>query len=75
MLNFISVYAVRQALKEHLLWALCAALSTERPVRFGPNLRVLYPDGCSAKPFSAIAVERASEMCSQAITMKPARVC
>lgn len=40
-MKFISLASVSQALKERRCWAFCAAMSTNWPVIFGPNLRLL----------------------------------
>ena len=40
-MKFISLHAVRHALKEHDIWTFCAAMATDAPVCFGPNLRLL----------------------------------
>jgi hypothetical protein len=41
-MKFISLRSVLHALKERRCWALCAAITTDRPLIVGPNLRVLH---------------------------------
>lgn len=40
-MKFISAQSLYHALKERKYWALCAAMSTDKPVPVGPNLRRL----------------------------------
>jgi hypothetical protein len=40
-MKFISLSAVRHALKEHRFWTFCAAMATDQPMSFGPNVRLL----------------------------------
>lgn len=41
-MKFISLSSVLQALKERRWWAFCAAMGTDVPVAFGPNVRLLW---------------------------------
>ncbi len=67
MVKFVSIYAVQLALRERSLWALCAALSTERPVLFGPNLRVLRSDARSDTHSGASTLDQVGGKFSQVI--------
>lgn len=40
-MRFISLTAVFHALKERRFWSFCAAMATDKPVRVGPNVRLL----------------------------------
>lgn len=40
-MKFISLLSVLHALKERHYWAFCAAMTTDKPVRVGPNVRLL----------------------------------
>ena len=40
-MKYISLHAVKHALKERRMWAFCAAMATRTPVVYGPNLRIL----------------------------------
>ena len=67
VVKFVSIYAVQLALRERSLWALCAALSTERPVLFGPNLRVLRSDARSDTHSGASTLDQVGGKFSQVI--------
>ena len=40
-MKYISYLSVFHALKERRCWGFCAAMTTDRPVIVGPNLRLL----------------------------------
>lgn len=40
-MKFISLRSLLHALKERNCWSFCAAMTTDRPVHVGPNLRLL----------------------------------
>jgi hypothetical protein len=40
-MKFIALSAVLHALKERRFWTFCAAMATDQPVIFGPNVRLL----------------------------------
>jgi hypothetical protein len=43
-MKFISLRSLFQTLCERRFWAFCAAMATDTPVPFGPNLRPLRPE-------------------------------
>ena len=40
-MKFISLSAVLHALKERRFWSFCAAMATDQPMSFGPNVRLI----------------------------------
>jgi hypothetical protein len=40
-MKFISLSAVLHALKERRFWSFCAAMATDHPMSFGPNVRLI----------------------------------